>query len=207
MYEEAIEALEDHFGDQHLAAAYRSQLNAGTQKAGESLQEFATAIEQLAHRAYPALPEDHVRRKAGKAFVNGMEDTDVKIQLLVGGEKSVNEALRQALELQAVFLAARPGKTPWGNRSPQTRQRDHRQAVCWKCGKPGHFQESCHYGRRAEDNDRRGRRDDQPPRDKREQARWSEERTGNSGETNRRGCQLSGNERAPTEKGGNRRMH
>jgi hypothetical protein len=206
-YEEAIEALEDRFGDQHLAAAYRSQLKARTQKAGESQQEFAIAIEQLAHRAYLALPEDHVRRKAGKAFVHGVEDPDVKIQLLVGGEKAVNEALRQALELQAVFLAARPRKTLWGNRSPQTRQRDHRQPVCWKCGKPGHFQESCHYGRRAEDNDRRGRRDDQPQRDKREPARWSEGRTGNSGETNRRGGQLSGNERAPAEKGGNRRMH
>jgi hypothetical protein len=170
-YEEAIEALEDRFGDQHLAAAYRSQLKTRTQKAGETLQEFATAIEQLAHRAYPALPEDHVRRKAGKAFVHGVADPDVKIQLLVGGEKTVNEALRQALELQAVFLAARPRKTLWGNRSPQPRQRDHQQAMCWKCGKPGHFHESCHYGRRAKDNDRRGRRDDQPPRDKREQAR------------------------------------
>jgi hypothetical protein len=31
-----------------------------------------------------------VRRKAGKAFVNGVDDPDVKIQLLVGGEKTVN---------------------------------------------------------------------------------------------------------------------
>jgi hypothetical protein len=45
-YEETIEALEDRFGDQHLAAAYRSQLKTRTQKPGESLQEFATAIEQ-----------------------------------------------------------------------------------------------------------------------------------------------------------------
>jgi hypothetical protein len=31
--------------------------------------------------------------------------------LLLGEVKTVNEALRQALELQAVFLAARPQKT------------------------------------------------------------------------------------------------
>jgi flagellar motility protein MotE (MotC chaperone) len=49
-YEETIEALEDRFEDQHLADAYRSQLNTRNQKAGESLQEFATATEQLAHR-------------------------------------------------------------------------------------------------------------------------------------------------------------
>jgi hypothetical protein len=38
-----------------------SQLNTKTHKAGESQQDFATAVEQLAHRAYPTLPEDHIR--------------------------------------------------------------------------------------------------------------------------------------------------
>jgi hypothetical protein len=66
-YEETLEALKD----QHLAAAYRSHLKTRTQRVGESLQEFA--VEQLAHRAYPALPEDHVRREAGKAFAEGVK--------------------------------------------------------------------------------------------------------------------------------------
>jgi hypothetical protein len=63
----------------------------------ESLQEFATAIEQLAHRAYPTLPEDHIRREAGKAFADGVEDPNIKIQLLLGGEKTVNKALSRHL--------------------------------------------------------------------------------------------------------------
>jgi hypothetical protein len=123
-YEETLQALEDRFGDQHFAAAYRSQLKARKQEAGESLRDFATAIEQLAYRAYPALPEEHIRREAGCAFVDGVGDADIKIKLLLGEEKTVNEALRQALELQAVFLAARPQKTSvntfWGSRSPLT---------------------------------------------------------------------------------------
>jgi hypothetical protein len=61
----------------------------------------------LAHCAYPALPKDHVRR----AFVAEVGDPDIKRQLLLGAEKTVNETLRQALELQAIFPAARPGKT------------------------------------------------------------------------------------------------
>jgi hypothetical protein len=101
-YEDTLQALEDRFGDQHFAAAYRCQLTTRTQKAGESLQDFATAIELLAHRAYPTLPEGHIGREAGKAFAYGVHDPDIKIQLLLGGEKTVNEALRQALELQAV---------------------------------------------------------------------------------------------------------
>jgi hypothetical protein len=74
------------------------------------LDEFATAVEQLAHRAYPALLKDHIRREAGKAFADGVEDTTIKIQLLLGGEKTVNEVLRQVLELQAMLQAARPQK-------------------------------------------------------------------------------------------------
>jgi hypothetical protein len=74
-YEETLEALEDRFGDQYLAAIYHSQLKTRTQGVRVSMQECATAVEQLDHYAYPAL---------------------LKIQLLLEGEKMVNEALRQA---------------------------------------------------------------------------------------------------------------
>jgi hypothetical protein len=52
-YEDSLQALEDRFGDQHFAAAYRCQLTR-TQKAGEFLQDFATDL--LTDRAYPTLP-------------------------------------------------------------------------------------------------------------------------------------------------------
>jgi hypothetical protein len=61
-YEETLEALANRFEDQRLAAAYRSQLKTRTENVGDSLQELATAVEQLAHRPYPSLPEDHIRR-------------------------------------------------------------------------------------------------------------------------------------------------
>jgi hypothetical protein len=122
-YEETLEALENQFGDQHLATPYHSRLKTRTQGVGESLQEFATAVEQLAHHAYPALPEDHIRREAGKAFADRVEDPAIKIQLLLRGEKTVNEAVRQDLEVQAIFLAARPQTSTrafCGRRSPPT---------------------------------------------------------------------------------------
>jgi hypothetical protein len=107
-YEDTLQTLEDRFRDQHFAAAYRCQLSARKQKAGESLQEFATANELLAHRTYPTLPEDHIGREAAKAFAHGVDNHDIIIQLLLGGEKTINEALRQVIEVQAVLVAARP---------------------------------------------------------------------------------------------------
>jgi hypothetical protein len=44
---------DDRFGDQQLATGYCNKLKTWTQNDGESSQEFATAIEQLAYHAYP----------------------------------------------------------------------------------------------------------------------------------------------------------
>jgi hypothetical protein len=83
--------MRNPFGDQHLVAMYRSQLKTRTQSIGESLQEFYTTVKHLAHRAYPVLPEDHVRREGGKAFTNGVEATDTKIQLLPSSQAPKND--------------------------------------------------------------------------------------------------------------------
>jgi hypothetical protein len=58
------------------------------------MQEFATAIEQLAHRTYRSLPEEH-NQTTGRQSIR----FDIKFHLLLGREKTVNEALRQAIEL------------------------------------------------------------------------------------------------------------
>jgi DNA repair exonuclease SbcCD ATPase subunit len=64
-YEDTIQTLEDRFGDQHFVDAYSSRLSR-IQKAGDTLQNFITAIDLLAHRACPTLPKDNIGREAGK---------------------------------------------------------------------------------------------------------------------------------------------
>jgi hypothetical protein len=34
----------------------------------------------------PTLPEDHIRRETGKDFADGVEDQEIKVALLIGGE-------------------------------------------------------------------------------------------------------------------------
>jgi hypothetical protein len=60
-YQETLQALEDRFGDQQFATLFYSQLKTRTQRAGESLRDFATAVDRLAHGAYPTLPDEHIR--------------------------------------------------------------------------------------------------------------------------------------------------
>jgi hypothetical protein len=141
------------------------------------LQELATAIEQLAHRAYPAPSKDYTRREAGKAFADGVEDPVIEIYLPLGGEKAMNKALGQAFEPQAVLLVARPQKlsfrTFWGSRSLATGQRDQRLSACCSHGEPDHFQGNYLYGMEAE-NGRRGKQEGIVLRERQESKRRSE---------------------------------
>jgi hypothetical protein len=93
------------------------------------LEEFTTAIEQLAHHADSTLTEDHIRRGAGKAFTDRVEDPAIKIQLLLGGQKALNKALRQTLELQAMPQKRVPGHSGGADRhQPGKGTKDDRQA-------------------------------------------------------------------------------
>jgi hypothetical protein len=85
---ETFEALEDRFGDQHLATAHHTQLKPRTQCVGESLKEFAIPVEELQKRAYPVLPDERIGSEAGKTFGDRAGDSDIKKQLLLGREKT-----------------------------------------------------------------------------------------------------------------------
>jgi hypothetical protein len=86
------------------------------------LQESSTAVRQL---AYTTLPKDHITRDAGRVFADGIEHPTIKIQLLLGGEKTVSEAIGQDLEVQAVLQTARlhimSARTFWGSQLSPSR--------------------------------------------------------------------------------------
>jgi hypothetical protein len=104
-YEDIAGALRDRFGDHQLAAVYRSHLMARVQTGGKTLQEFAGAVKQLAHRALVGLPEGHIQTEAAHAFIDGIRDREVKQHLLMGGDRTLNEALNQAVKLEAAKAA------------------------------------------------------------------------------------------------------
>jgi len=105
-YEAIVGALRDCFVDHQLAAAYQSQLKARTQVSEEMLQELAAAMEQLAHRAFVGLPVTFIQTEAAHSFINGMWDWEVKQHLLLGGDRTLNEALNQALKLEVAKATA-----------------------------------------------------------------------------------------------------
>jgi hypothetical protein len=142
-------ALKGRFGDHQLAAAYRSHFKARVQASGESLQGFAAAVEQLAHRALVGLPLTFIQTETAHAFIDGERDRELKQHLLMGGERNLNEALSQAMKLEAAKEAAEPAAKLRGmtratssSNYPAERRREGRP-VCCHCGSPGHLRRDC----------------------------------------------------------------
>jgi hypothetical protein len=103
-YEDTVRAPNGCYGDKQLTVPYWSQLKAKIHLSSESLQEFAEAVNQLVHQALVRLPVDFIQSKAAHAFVNGVRDQELKLHLLMGGDRSPNKVLNQ----EAVKATAGP---------------------------------------------------------------------------------------------------
>jgi len=60
------------------------------QASEETLQEFAAALEQLAHRAFVGLPVTFIQTEAAHSFIDGLRDREVKQHLLLGWDRTLN---------------------------------------------------------------------------------------------------------------------
>jgi hypothetical protein len=65
------------------------------------LQDFAAAVEQQAHRALVGLPFAFYQTGAVHAFIDGIRVRELKQLLLKGGDRTLNEALNQAMKIEA----------------------------------------------------------------------------------------------------------
>ena len=72
-----------------------SQHKARTQAKDETLQEVAATVEQLAQRAYVGFVVNFIRTDAAHSFIDSVRDLEVKKQLLMGGDRTINGALNQ----------------------------------------------------------------------------------------------------------------
>jgi hypothetical protein len=57
----------------------------------------APAVEQLAHRAPVRIAVDFIRREVIHVFVDVVRDRELKKHLFMGGKRSLNDSLNQAL--------------------------------------------------------------------------------------------------------------
>jgi hypothetical protein len=83
--------------------------------------------------------------EAAFAFIGGVRDREMKQNLIIGDERP-QEALNQAMRLEAAKAAAWPPsrmrkmtRVPTGTPTTPPDRRQNERPLCWQCRKPGHF--------------------------------------------------------------------
>jgi hypothetical protein len=110
------------------------------------MQEFTASTEQLARWDFVGFPVDYIQKEAVYAFVDGFRDREVKQNLLIGGERRLNETLNQAIRLEAAKAAAWPParlrqvtRIPTWTPLTIPERRRYERPVSRCCGESGHF--------------------------------------------------------------------
>lgn len=106
-YRNLCEALEARFAPANQTELYRAMLREKRQKSTETLHELGESIRRLTHLAYPSAPCEVAEMIAKDQFVDALTDFDMRLKIQQSRPKSLNEAIRLAVEIEAFCRAER----------------------------------------------------------------------------------------------------
>ncbi len=85
---------------------WQQRLQNRSQKAGESLAEFAGALRMLADRAYPGWEQDKKQELVRNQFIQGLRSATTQLQLMRDRPETPDAALQLALKQEEAVEAA-----------------------------------------------------------------------------------------------------
>lgn len=100
-YDELTKALEERFAPPNQTELYRVQLKERRQRASETLTELGQHIWRLTNLAYATAPVDVRETLAKEQFIDCLHNSDMRLRIKKARPKSLNEAVRHAVELEA----------------------------------------------------------------------------------------------------------
>ncbi len=104
-FQAIVRALEGRFHPAHQAELFRAQLRSRVRGPKESLPELGQSIRRLIARSYPAAPLDLTETLAKDHFLDALEDSDMRLKLRQNKPQTLDEAVCQAVELDAFNTA------------------------------------------------------------------------------------------------------
>lgn len=104
-YDCLIQALQNRYGTKNRAEIFRSKLQTRTQNRNETIPELAQSIRKLTRQAYPSATPEVLDLLALDYFIDALPDTDIRLRLREIGPKSVSDAERTAVRLEAHKVA------------------------------------------------------------------------------------------------------
>ena len=148
-YKEIMRSLERRYGHNHRCEMYRLELKGRYQKAGETLQEYASDIERMVYKAHTNMPAEFIERIKVDTFTDGIRDPETRKAVILAPKATFAETTTCALINETVQAMVKPAvKVRRVEISDNTdvdrlnKPRDGR-IRCWTCEKMGHISRDC----------------------------------------------------------------
>jgi hypothetical protein len=113
-YGDLSEALEARFAPANQTELYRAMLREKRQKPTDTLPELGESIRRLVHLAYPTAPREVTEMIAKDQFVDAFNDFDMRLRIQQSRPRTLNDAVRLAVEIEAFCRAERQRKQDIG---------------------------------------------------------------------------------------------
>ena len=100
-YGELITALNERFSPPNQMELHRAQLRERKQRATDSLPELGQSVRRLTNLAYPTAPYDVKETLAKEYFIDALISSDMRLRIKQSKPATLNDAIRQVVELEA----------------------------------------------------------------------------------------------------------
>lgn len=104
-YKNLVQKLTERYGSENRAEVFRSQLKSRTRGKGETIPELAQAIKKLTRQSYPKVSQDVIEALALDHFIDALTETEIRLRLREVGPKSLTEAEKIAVRMEAHRIA------------------------------------------------------------------------------------------------------
>ena len=95
-YDRLVHALEERFGNQHLAEVYKSELRGRHRQKGESLLALAQDVRKLVQKAYPDNGRPGLEELVIEKFREALPDHDQRIAVYQSKARTLDQAVKAA---------------------------------------------------------------------------------------------------------------
>ena len=100
-YDRLVHALEERFGDQHLAEVYKSELRGRHRQKGESLLALAQDVRKLVQKAYPDIGRPGLEELVIEKFREALPDHDQRKAAYQSKARTLDQAVKAALDMES----------------------------------------------------------------------------------------------------------
>ncbi|CAG2246143.1 unnamed protein product [Mytilus edulis] len=111
-YQSICAALTSRFGTENRTELFRVQLKNIRKRRDQELPELAQHIKRLSRKAYPKAQQELQEMLSRDHFIDALDDADTRLRIHQAHPKTLDDAVKLAVELEAFYIADKQRDKP-----------------------------------------------------------------------------------------------